>query len=286
MSSSFDNRQELLLEHMKDLIQKQYPNLNDGAILSYIFDYLKLFNTYKKSKENNIPMKLEDIIKLNKLHTLIYGADFDEDEIYNTGSSSALVVDLFKSKFNFIKKLMDDTDNTSADLLRDLLPLLTVYYYKNKDRKKIINDYLNQIIIPAITGTKLTSFSKDIDISREDDSRSGISKTGIRTAIGSDNTNIPTNSERTQSRIAKKQKKEKQSFDDKKKAQLKAKEDLDSELAEKQRKAKDQLTATSSSKKPSESLNPKLVSKFNATNQKIANIIESRKSEELKKKRR
>jgi hypothetical protein len=66
MSSSFDNRQELLLEHMKDLTQKNYPNLNDGAILNSIFEYLRLFNAFKdsKTKGTNIPvlMKMKYLI--------------------------------------------------------------------------------------------------------------------------------------------------------------------------------------------------------------------------------
>ena len=128
MSSSFDNRQELLLEHMKDLTQKNYPNLNDGAILNSIFEYLRLFNAFKDSKTKGTNIPVEDTVQLNKLHNFIYGADFNEDEIFNTGTSSALIVDLFRNKYAAIKKIIDDTDNTGAEILRDLIPLLTVYY--------------------------------------------------------------------------------------------------------------------------------------------------------------
>ena len=76
MSSSFDNRQELLLEHMKDLTQKNYPNLNDGAILNSIFEYLRLFNSYKTNKTNGINTPLEDTIQLNKLHVFLYRIKF------------------------------------------------------------------------------------------------------------------------------------------------------------------------------------------------------------------
>jgi len=232
MSSSFDNRQELLLEHMKDLTQQQYPNMNDGAILTSIFKYMQLFNTFKESKINKTSMAYDQILELNKLHNLIYGSDFNEDDIYNTGSSKALIVDLFKSKYKAIEKIINETDNTSAEILRDLIPLLTVYYYKNRDRKKIINDYLNQIIIPAISGKKLTSFSKEISL----DSSSTEAAKQITNALANIATiNQPIKEEPTEmSRLIKKGKKDdKDDTEEKDKKRKKQEEEEKKRLQEK-----------------------------------------------------
>jgi len=158
MEGSSQGRQELLLEHTRNLVQNSYEELGDSQILSSIYDYTLLMKQLEADKSK---LTSDDIIKLQRLHKLFYNTDFDVNDPHKTGTTSTLILDLFKRNYSKIEKLIEETDNTRADILKTFIPLLKVNYYSDKSRKDIINRYLNEIIIPLIKSNTRTAIKTE-----------------------------------------------------------------------------------------------------------------------------
>jgi hypothetical protein len=158
MEGSLQGREELLLEHTRNLVQNSYDELGDRQIISSIYDYYLLLEKLNSDKSS---ISSDELLKLQRLHKLFYNADFDLNEPFKTGTSSTLILDLFKRNFSKIEKLIQETDNTRADILKSLVPLMKVNYYSDKKKKDIVNRYLNEILIPLINSNTQSAIKAD-----------------------------------------------------------------------------------------------------------------------------
>lgn len=158
MEGSLQGREELLLEHTRNLVQNSYDELGDKQIISSIYDYYLLL---EKLNDDKSSISSDELLKLQRLHKLFYNADFDLNEPFKTGTSNTLILDLFKRNFTKIEKLIQETDNTRADILKSLVPLMKVNYYSDKKKKEIVNRYLNEILIPLINSNTQSAIKAD-----------------------------------------------------------------------------------------------------------------------------
>jgi len=145
-------REELLLEVIKDFTGITYPEYsNDNDIKKKIYQYILI---RKRFTENPDDVNFVEMQKLRRLHRFFYGSTFNPENpdanIYKTS-----IYKKFKSVFDKVEKLVTETNDINADLLKSLISIISVKFDSKKNNKDdIINEYLNNTIIPLINSYK------------------------------------------------------------------------------------------------------------------------------------
>ena len=157
------SRQELLLEVVKDMTQMTYPEYDDEEeIKEKIMNYLKLYKKFKDFRKDDKSLDYDDMKKLNELYIFFFGTPFDPSNdmtnIYRTP-----IYDRFKSTFDKIEKLMEETNEINAELLKALINLITIYYNSDKNKDEVLGLYLDKVIIPTINSFRDVDTAIKID---------------------------------------------------------------------------------------------------------------------------
>jgi hypothetical protein len=157
-------REELLLEVIRDFTSITYPEYaNEDNIKEKIYEYILLL---KKFKENRDEFRHNNLTKLNKLHQFFYGVSFDPENP-NANIYKTPIFDKFNSTYQKIDKLINETNNLNADLLKSLLNIISVYYEPSKNKDVIINEYLDNVIIPVVNKYKGIGVVADSSLKEE-----------------------------------------------------------------------------------------------------------------------
>jgi hypothetical protein len=157
-------REELLLEVIKDFTSITYPEYADeDNIKEKIYDYMFLL---KKFKENPDEFRHDNLTKLNKLHQFFYGVSFDPENP-NSNIYKTPIFDTFNLTYQKIDKLINETNNINADLLKSLLNIISVYYDPSKNKDAIVNEYLDNVIIPVVNKYKGIGVVADSSLKEE-----------------------------------------------------------------------------------------------------------------------
>ena len=175
-------REELLLEVIKDFTRITYPEYaDDDNIKEKIYDYIYLLN---KFKEKNDGFDHNDLKKINNIHQFFYGVSFDPENP-NANIYKTPIFDEFNAIYNKIDKLINETNDLNADLLKSLLNIISVYYEPSKNKDAIINEYLDKVVIPVVNKFKGigvvadTSLKEEKIIDRKTNTKSEIRKNVI-----------------------------------------------------------------------------------------------------------
>ena len=172
-------REELLLEVIKDFTSITYPEYaDDDNIKEKIYEYIYHL---KKFKENPDEFTHKELTKLNKLHQFFYGVSFDPQNPNSTIYKTP-IFDKFNLTYQKIDKLINETNDINADLLKSLLNIISVYYDPSKNKDAIINEYLDKVIIPVIN--KYKGIGVVADSSLKEEQITEVEKSNIKSKIG------------------------------------------------------------------------------------------------------
>ena len=157
-------REELLLEVIKDFTSITYPEYADeDNIKEKIYEYIYHL---KKFKENPDEFTHKELTKLSKLHQFFYGVSFDPENPNSTIYKTP-IFDKFNLTYQKIDKLINETNDINADLLKSLLNIISVYYDPSKKKDAIINEYLDKVIIPVVNKYKGIGVVADSSLKEE-----------------------------------------------------------------------------------------------------------------------
>jgi len=155
----FSGRTDLLLEIVRNLTEITYPEYaDDNNIKEKIFKYIYHL---KKFKENPSNMTSSEMRLLSKLHRFFYGNSFNFTNPDDNIPHKSSIYDNFKSTYNKIDTIINETNDINAELLKSLLSLISVYYEPSNNKDNIINEYINNIIIPIINSYKGVNITND-----------------------------------------------------------------------------------------------------------------------------
>jgi len=158
------SREELLLEVIKDFTSITYPEYADeDNIKEKIYSYIYHL---KKFKENPDEFTHNELTKLSKLHQFFYGVSFDPENPNSTIYKTP-IFDKFNLTYKKIEKLINETNDINADLLKSLLNIISVYYDPSKNKDAIINEYLDKVIIPVVNKYKGIGVVADSSLKEE-----------------------------------------------------------------------------------------------------------------------
>ena len=147
MNSISFGREKILKELVQDIIKNTYEGLNDDDIKNKIISYLTLKNRFE---DKQYELTDDENIELNSLNQFFYGSNFGESK--NISSS---IVDLFKSSYNEVKDILEKENTTGPELISLISGILNIKYSNKKNKDELIIKYLNEIILPSLTGNKL-----------------------------------------------------------------------------------------------------------------------------------
>jgi hypothetical protein len=147
MNSISFGREKILKELVQDVIKNTYDGLNDDDIKKNIISYLTLKERFE---DKQYELTEDEYIELNSLNQFFYGSNFGESKNISTS-----IVDLFKASYNEVKDILEKNNTTGPELISLLSGILNIKYNNKKNKDELIIKYLNEIIIPALTGNKL-----------------------------------------------------------------------------------------------------------------------------------
>ena len=159
----FYNRDLFLLENIIDYLQRSYPSIySDDAIINKYTEFKDL-NIKKKASSiyPNITFSTDDINKLEELYIYFYGSS-------NGGPSSSSLASNYLTTVNIIKELINKSDYSIQNVVSNINSLLK---YNDKN-DKILDDYLNTILIPSLLSLNTTEQDDNIikyDINKQID---------------------------------------------------------------------------------------------------------------------
>lgn len=140
MDSLNIERQKLLLELARDIIQNTNPGYDDTSIDIKIDKYIKLVTKAKAGSK----LDYNEQEELLKLHKFFYGTEFNLDKPLETDNSiSTNIYEEFRTIYSTIEKLVTETDSINEKLIESLSKILTNIDDLKDDKK--INEYLNLI---------------------------------------------------------------------------------------------------------------------------------------------
>jgi hypothetical protein len=210
-------REELLLEVIKDFTGITYPEYADeDNIKEKIIDYIHKLKKFKLDPDH---ISFDDLNKLNELNKFFYGVSFDPKNP-NANINKTPIYDKFKKTYDKVDKLVNETNDINAELLKSLLNITSVYYDPSKNKDAATNEYLDKIIIPLLNKYKGIGVVADSSLKEE-------KITEVKSDIGKKVSTIVNNDRNTKEN---KEKKEKEILRDKNDAALKKKEEDDDRL--------------------------------------------------------
>jgi hypothetical protein len=140
MDSLNIERQKLLLELARDIIQNTNPGYDDTSIDIRIDKYIKLVTKAKAGSK----LDYNEQEELLELHKYFYGTEFNLDKPLETDNSiSTNIYEEFRKIYSTIEKMVTETDSINEKLIESLSKILTNIDDLKDDKK--INEYLNLI---------------------------------------------------------------------------------------------------------------------------------------------